>query len=464
MTGHDTIFALSTAPGRSGVAVVRISGLGSRAALSALGGPGDPKARHASLVDLKSPGDGEAIDRALVLWFPGPHSFTGEDVVELHLHGGPVVVRAALEALAGQDGLRPAEPGEFTRRAFDNGKLDLTEVEGLADLIAAETEAQRRQALRQMRGALAALTEDWRHRLLAALAQVEAAIDFPDEDLPPDAWIQAKDLASELKNDISQYLDQSPVGERLRHGYQIAIVGAPNVGKSSLLNALARRDAAIVAETAGTTRDVIEVHLDLGGYPVTLVDTAGLREEIDGPPERPGRPDADTIGAVEIEGMRRARLRAESADLKLVVADVRDWPNLGPGVEALIDETAVLVLNKLDLAPVSGSPGADRYRGRPLFAISAREGMGLGGLLDHLRDLVTGDLGVSGSAPSLTRVRHRRALEECRDSLDRSIAADEVALAAEDLRLAIRALGRITGRVDVEDLLDVIFKDFCIGK
>jgi tRNA modification GTPase len=424
VTGHDTIFALSTAPGRSGVAVVRISGLGSRAALSALGGPGDPKARHASLVDLKSPGDGEAIDRALVLWFPGPHSFTGEDVVELHLHGGPVVVRAALEALAGQDGLRPAEPGEFT----------------------------------------AALTEDWRHRLLAALAQVEAAIDFPDEDLPPDAWIQAKDLASELKNDISQYLDQSPVGERLRHGYQIAIVGAPNVGKSSLLNALASRDAAIVAETAGTTRDVIEVHLDLGGYPVTLVDTAGLREEIDGPPERPGRPDADTIDAVEIEGMRRARLRAESADLKLVVADVRDWPNLGPGVEALIDETAVLVLNKLDLAPVSGSPGADRYRGRPLFAISAREGTGLGGLLDHLRDLVTGDLGVSGSAPSLTRVRHRRALEECRDSLDRSIAADEVALAAEDLRLAIRALGRITGRVDVEDLLDVIFKDFCIGK
>ncbi len=464
MTGYDTIFALSTAPGRSGIAVVRISGPGSRAALSALGGPGDPKARHASLVDLKSPEEGETIDRALVLWFPRPHSFTGEDVAEFHLHGGPVVVRAALEALAGQDGLRPAEPGEFTRRAFDNGKLDLTEVEGLADLIAAETEAQRRQALRQMRGALSALTEDWRHRLLAALAQVEAAIDFPDEDLPPDGWIQAKDLVSELKNDISQYLGQSPIGERLRDGYQIAIVGAPNVGKSSLLNALARREAAIVAETAGTTRDVIEVHLDLGGYPVTLADTAGLREEIDGTPERPEQPDADTIGAVEIEGMRRARLRAEGADLKLVVADFRDWPNLDPGVEVLIDETAVLVLNKLDLAPVSGSPGADRYRGRPLFAVSAREGAGLGGLLDHLRDLVTGDLGVSGSAPSLTRVRHRRALEECRDSLDRSIAADEVALAAEDLRLAIRALGRITGRVDVEDLLDVIFKDFCIGK
>ncbi len=456
MSDHDTIFALSTAPGRSGVAVVRVSGPRSRAALAALGGPADPEARRAVLVDLRSPEGGGTIDRTLVLAFAKPHSFTGEDVVELHLHGGPAVVRAALEALAGQDGLRPAEPGEFTRRAFDNGKLDLSEVEGLADLIAAETEAQRRQAVRQMRGALSALTEDWRHRLLAALAQIEAAIDFPDEDLPPDGWSLSKDLVSELKNDISQYLGESPVGERLRDGYQIAIVGAPNVGKSSLLNALARRDAAIVAETAGTTRDVIEVHLDLGGYPVTLVDTAGIRGEIG--------EEADAVGAVEVEGMRRARLRAESADLKLVVADLRDWPNLDSGVEALLDEAAVLVLNKLDLAPEPGAPGATRHRGRPLFAVSAREGTGLGGLLDHLRDLVTRDLGVSGSAPSLTRLRHRRALEACRDSLDRALAADEVALAAEDLRLAVRALGRITGRVDVEDLLDVIFREFCIGK
>ncbi len=459
MSDHDTIFALSTAPGRSGVAVVRVSGPRSRAALAALGGPADPEARRAVLVDLRSPEGGGTIDRTLVLAFAKPHSFTGEDVVELHLHGGPAVVRAALEALAGQDGLRPAEPGEFTRRAFDNGKLDLSEVEGLADLIAAETEAQRRQAVRQMRGALSALTEDWRHRLLAALAQIEAAIDFPDEDLPPDGWSLSKDLVSELKNDISQYLGESPVGERLRDGYQIAIVGAPNVGKSSLLNALARRDAAIVAETAGTTRDVIEVHLDLGGYPVTLVDTAGIRGEIG--------EEADAVGAVEVEGMRRARLRAESADLKLVVADLRYWPNLDSGVEALLDEAAVLVLNKLDLAPkpgAPGAPGATRHRGRPLFAVSAREGTGLGGLLDHLRDLVTRDLGVSGSAPSLTRLRHRRALEACRDSLARTLAADEVALAAEDLRLAVRALGRITGRVDVEDLLDVIFGEFCIGK
>lgn len=459
MTERGTIFALSTAPGRAGVAVVRISGPQARAALAALGGPADPEARRALLVDLRSPHDGGAIDRALVLAFPRPHSFTGEDVVELHLHGGPSVVRAALEALAGQEGLRPAEPGEFTRRAFENGKLDLSEVEGLADLIAAETEAQRRQALRQMRGALSALTEDWRRRLLAALAHLEAAIDFPDEDLPPETWSRAKDLVLHLKDDMSQYLNESPAGERLRDGFQIAILGAPNVGKSSLLNALARRDVAIVAETAGTTRDVIEVHLDLGGYPVILVDTAGLREDPGPGPDRgPGSP---PIGAVEAEGMRRARLRAADADLKLAVADLRDWPDLDPGTEALLDESAVLVLNKQDLAPPLA---ATHHGGRPLFAISAREGTGIGGLLEHLGGVVTRDLGVSGSAPSLTRLRHRQALEDCRDALFRALAADDVGLAAEDLRLAARALGRITGRVDVEDLLDVIFKEFCIGK
>ncbi len=461
MTDRDTIFALSTAPGRSGVAVIRISGPGSRAALAALGGPADPEARRAALVDLRHPDGGETIDRALVLAFAKPHSFTGEDVAELHLHGGPAVVRAALEALAGVAGLRPAEPGEFTRRAFENGKLDLSEVEGLADLIAAETEAQRRQALRQMRGALSALTEDWRQRLLGALAHVEATIDFPEEDLPPDAWSRAKGLVAQLKDDISQYLSQNPAGERLRDGYQIAIVGAPNVGKSSLLNALARRDVAIVAATAGTTRDVIEVHLDLGGYPVILVDTAGLRDGAGGRKDGRDRPGPDAIGAVEAEGMRRARLRAADADLKLVVADLRDWPDLDPATAALLDGAAVLVLNKRDLAP---PPQAADHRCRPVFAISARDGTGLGALLDHLRDVVVRDLGVSGSTPSLTRLRHRHALEACRDGLVRALAADEVALAAEDLRLAVRALGRITGRVDVEDLLDVIFKEFCIGK
>lgn len=463
MKEPDTIFALSTAPGRAGVAVVRVSGPAAMAALEALGGPAALPARQAILANLTSPESGETIDRGLVLAFPGPRSFTGEDVVELHLHGGPAVVRSVLEALAGQEGLRIAEPGEFTRRAFENGKLDLSEVEGLADLIAAETEAQRRQALRQMRGALSALTEDWRHRLLGALAHLEAAIDFPDEDLPPEAWSQAMGLVSQLIDEISQYLSGNTAGERLRGGYQIAIVGAPNVGKSSLLNAVAQRDVAIVAESAGTTRDVIEVYLDLGGYPVVLVDTAGLRDDTAGDRDDRSAPGSglapEPVGAVEAEGMRRARLRAADADLKLVVADVRDWPNLDRGTEALLDDSAVLVLNKRDLAPAVNDHG-----GRPVFSVSARDGTGLGALLDHLRGVVTRDLGVSGAAPSLTRLRHRRALEDCRDALARALAADEVALAAEDLRLAARALGRITGRVDVEDLLDVLFKEFCIGK
>ncbi|MDX1425370.1 MAG: tRNA uridine-5-carboxymethylaminomethyl(34) synthesis GTPase MnmE, partial [Kiloniellales bacterium] len=359
-------------------------------------------------------------------------------------------------------------PGEFTRRAFDNGKLDLSEVEGLADLIAAETEAQRRQALRQMRGALSALTEDWRHRLLAALAHLEAAIDFPDEDLPPEVWDRAQAEVSRLLDDISRYLEANPVGERLRDGFQIAIVGAPNVGKSSLLNALARRDVAIVAEQAGTTRDVIEVHLDLAGYPVILVDTAGLRDEV----SAGAIGTFGAVGAVEAEGMRRARLRAADADLKLVVADIRDWPALEAGTRAMIDDRAILVLNKSDLAP----PPAAEAGGRPPFVVSARDGTGLDALLDHLQDVVTRQFGVSGAAPGLTRLRHRQALEACRDALERALAAadraggagddagDDAALVAEDLRLAARALGRITGRVDVEDLLDVLFKEFCIGK
>lgn len=469
MTDRDTIFALSTSPGRAGIAVLRISGPRAGAALAAMGGPSETRPRHATLVDLRAPDGGSSIDRALVLAFPRPRSFTGEDMVELQLHGGPAVVRAALEALAAIAGLRPAEPGEFTRRAFDNGKLDLSEVEGLADLIAAETEAQRRQALRQMRGALSALTEDWRHRLLAALAHLEAAIDFPDEDLPPEVWDRAQAEVSRLLDDISRYLEANPVGERLRDGFQIAIVGAPNVGKSSLLNALARRDVAIVAEQAGTTRDVIEVHLDLAGYPVILVDTAGLRDEV----SAGAIGTFGAVGAVEAEGMRRARLRAADADLKLVVADIRDWPALEAGTRAMIDDRAILVLNKSDLAP---PPAAAEAGGRPPFVVSARDGTGLDALLDHLQDVVTRHLGVSGAAPGLTRLRHRQALEACRDALERALAAadraggagddagDDAALVAEDLRLAARALGRITGRVDVEDLLDVLFKEFCIGK
>lgn len=470
MSGEDTIFALSTPPGRAGVAVIRVSGPRAGPALSALGGPSDPEPRRATLVRLMSPDGGAPIDEGLVLWFPRPHSFTGEDQVELHLHGGPAVVSAALEALAAIPGLRAAEPGEFTRRAFDNGKLDLSEVEGLADLIAAETEAQRRQAVRQMSGALSSLTESWRARLVHALAHLEAEIDFPDEGLPSGLSDSVADDVLSLVGEISQYLEDQRSGERLRDGFQIAIVGAPNVGKSSLLNAVARRDVAIVSETAGTTRDVIEVHLDLGGYPVTLVDTAGLREAAAATSGNPahgsaraagGEPGPEPIGTIEAEGMRRALARAASADLKLVICDVREWPDLDPETRALIDGASFVVLNKVDLAP---PPSDDAVKGRPLFAISARDGTGLRELLQRIEQEVTASLGVSGTAPCLTRQRHRTALEDCRDALARALDAEPTELAAEDVRLAVRALGRITGRVDVEDVLDAIFREFCIGK
>ncbi|MEE8145033.1 MAG: tRNA uridine-5-carboxymethylaminomethyl(34) synthesis GTPase MnmE [Kiloniellales bacterium] len=469
MAQNDTIFALSTAAGRAGVAVVRISGPRARSALAVLGGPTDPKPRHATLVRLQAPGGGAPIDQGLALWFPQPHSFTGEDQVELQLHGGRAVVAAALEALGAIPGLRPAEPGEFTHRAFDNGKLDLSEVEGLADLVAAETEAQRRQALRQMSGALSDLTESWRGRLVQTLAHLEADIDFPDEDLPAGLSDAARGNILGLIKELAQYLDDRGSGERLRDGFHIAIVGPPNVGKSSLLNAIARRDAAIVSETAGTTRDVIEVHLDLGGYPVTLVDTAGLRAAAQSESNTDGAmaPPADGsiagghVDPVEAEGMRRARDRAARADLKLVVCDAVDWPVLPPESQALIDEAAYLVVNKVDLA---AAPAETRFRDRPVFPVSALEGRGLTQLLDDIEGEVVASLGVSGAAPSLTRARHRRALEDCRDALGRALKASLPELAAEDVRLAVRALGRITGRVDVEDVLDAIFREFCIGK
>jgi tRNA modification GTPase len=424
----DTIFAPATAAGPAGIAVIRISGPRAGDALRALAGR-LPKPRHATRAKFRT--KGEALDDGLALWFPAPASFSGEDMAELHLHGGRATVAAALAALSAMDGLRLAEPGEFTRRAFDNGKLDLTAVEGLADLVAAETEAQRRQALRQLEGALSALYEGWRAELLRILAWAEAELDFPDEK--PNVH-GMNDKIRGILSRIILHLEDHRRGERLRDGIQIAILGPPNVGKSSLLNALARREAAIVAATAGTTRDVIEVHLDLAGYPVTLADTAGLRE---------------AASDIEAEGMRRALARAESADIKLVLFEA------GKPVGAaskLLDDRAIRVFNKIDLA-----------RARGPFAISVKTGEGLDELIAEVTRRV-GTLAELGDGPALTRARHREALVECRAALERALAAAQPELAAEDLRLAVRALGRITGRVGVEDVLDVIFRDFCIGK
>lgn len=439
----DTIYALATGGGRAGLAVVRISGPQAGAALGRLIGRDLPAPRRASRVTIRD--QGQVIDEGLALWFPGPASFTGEDVAELHLHGGRAVSAAVLAALGSQPGLRLASPGEFTRRAFEHGKMDLTAAEGLADLVAAETEAQRRQALRQMQGELGRIYESWRGRLLTALAHIEATIDFSDQDLPEGLDDGVRREIADLRTEIEAHLQDNRRGERLRDGIHIAIVGAPNVGKSSLLNLLARRDAAIVSDIAGTTRDVIEVHLDLAGLPVVVADTAGLR---------------DTQDRIEVEGVRRAQRTAEDADLKIAVFDAMDWPKVDPVTAGLVDERTLPVVNKIDLRTLTEPL---EIRGQKIFAISVKTGAGIEGLLQALGNEASRRFGDLGS-PALTRARHREALTDCVSSLARFTGAKAPELVAEDLRLAARALGRITGRVDVEDVLDVIFREFCIGK
>ena len=457
MIAHqNTIFALSSGAGRAGVAVIRLSGPAAGQTLCALLGRDHlPKPRHAVYAPIRDPQSGERLDDAVAIYFAGPASFTGEDVVELHTHGGRAVIDGVLECLSRQPGLRIAEPGEYTKRAFENGKMDLTAAEGIADLIDAETAAQRRQAVRQMAGELGALYEDWRARLMKALAHIEADIDFPDEDLPDGIVPVVRGDLIAVGEAITRHLADNRRGERLREGFQIVILGAPNAGKSSLLNRLAQRDAAIVSEIAGTTRDMIEVHLDLGGFPVTMVDTAGLRESGD---------------VIETEGVRRATARADNADLRLVVIDRDDWPTIDPEAARLIDGSTILLINKVDdLARAdipkvwNGVSAGGAKLELPVLPISAMTGQGMESLLQLLETRVKEGLDFAGPVP-LTRLRHRRALESASDHLDRGMKTDIAELAAEDVRLAVREIGKITGRVDVEDLLDIIFGDFCIGK
>ena len=444
---RDTIFALSSGRPPAAIAVIRISGLAARRALEATCGR-LPEPREAAFARLRDPGSGELIDEALVLWFPAPRSETGEDMAELQVHGGRAIL-ARLFCILGQlPGFRPAEAGEFTRRAFLNGRLDLTEVEGLADLIYADTEAQRRQALRQFKGLLGGRAETWRGRLIEALAQVEAGIDFVDEeDVPRDLLKRALAIVGPLAQEIGEA--QGGQGERLREGLAVAIAGPPNVGKSTLLNRLARREAAIVSPHAGTTRDVIEVALDLAGFPLILRDTAGLRE---------------TADPVEREGLRRARGAMADADLVLWVVDpatATTAPAVPAGTECWT------VLNKADLLADGAVPdlGSARTPAHPLLTISAKTGAGIDGLV---RDLgAFGERFFTAEPALVTRERHRVALREAKEALDAALwlgpgGAEE--LVAEQIRLAARALERLTGRVGVEDILDVIFRDFCIGK
>ncbi|KAF0118302.1 MAG: tRNA modification GTPase [Rhodospirillaceae bacterium] len=445
LSADETIFALATPPGRGGVGMVRLSGAVAAWVLTEVTAAPLPPPRRASVRSVRDPATGEVLDHGLVLWFPAPASFTGEDVAELHMHGGRAVIGAMLAVLARLPGVRPAKPGEFSRRAFLNGKMDLTVAEGLADLVAAETAAQRRQALQQMDGALARLYEEWRERLVRLLAHWEAVIDFPEDDLPSNVITTVHKEIIDLAGTLRTHLDDGKRGEQIRDGIHVVLIGPPNAGKSSLLNRLARRDAAIVAPTAGTTRDVIEVPLDLGGYPVLLADTAGVRTETE---------------AVEAEGVRRALARAATADLKLVVLDGGTWPALDAQTVALIDENAVIVLNKSDLLATDLTP---EILGRTVVPVSALTGAGLPVLEDRLQHEVERRW-TTGAAPVVTRLRHRLAVQGCLEALERAQTAPLPELAAEDLRLAARALGEITGRIAVDDVLDVVFRDFCIGK
>jgi tRNA modification GTPase len=436
MRSDDTIFATASGHGRAAVCLIRISGLESRTVLERMT-ERMPEPRRAVVRTLKHPTTGEPLDQALVLWMPGPGSFTGEDQAELQIHGGLATRAAVLRALGAIDNCRPAEAGEFTRRAFLNGRMDLAQVEGLADIIDAETEAQRRQAMLQLGGRLGNAAENWRESVLQVLALLEASLDFSDEgDVPEDLEEEILGMIDRVRGEIGRAMANRS-GERLREGLTVVLAGPPNAGKSTLLNALARRDVAIVSPVAGTTRDVIEVHCDLGGLPVIIVDTAGLRESGD---------------MIEREGVSRARARAQDADLVLWLVPPEGEESEPPQAQRLLR-----VGTKSDL---------NRVRHDCDLTIAAATGEGLPELIAHLEEEASALMGQGDAI--LTRERHRKALERAHAALERAramlVGHGPLELAAEEVRLAARAIGEITGRVDVEDVLDRLFSSFCIGK
>jgi tRNA modification GTPase len=432
----DTIVALASGVGRAGIAVIRISGPQVRFGLETIAGV-VPEARRAVLRQLKAPGSGEILDEALILFFAAPASFTGEDVAELHVHGGRAIIAGVIAALTALPGFRLAERGEYTRRAVANGRMDLTTAEGIADLVEAETGSQRRQALHQASGALERAVAGWRERLARMLALLEAEIDFPDEEDVPALFAEVQRRAGELSAEIAAALAGADRGERLREGAVMVIAGPPNAGKSTLLNALARRDVAIVSPIAGTTRDTLEVHLDLNGYPVTLIDTAGLRE---------------TEDLVEAIGVERARASVERADLVIWLEAEDARGELPKGSTRL-----VRVASKQDDGVTV--PGVD-------LSLSAKTGVGMLRLLNYLEKIAR-DVLEGGETALVTRARHRGELKTIAHHLKVVCAADTatpVEFVAEDLRLAVRAIGRLTGQVDIDEIYDVIFREFCIGK
>lgn len=445
---NQTIYALSTVFGKSGVAVIRVSGTDALKIISAMTdlNPAAVKPRYAHFIKLRHSVSEELLDKCLLLYFKAPHSFTGEDVIELHTHGSRAVIAAVMDSLAQIDGYRLAEPGEFSKRAFYNGKMDLTEAEGLADLIDAETAEQQKYAVRQMDGGLKDLYEGWRETLVGILAHLEAYIDFPDENIPQDIVSGMQNTVFKLIEDVKKHLRDDTVGERLREGFRVAIIGAPNAGKSSLLNQIARREAVIVSDIAGTTRDAIDIHLDLGGYPVMFTDTAGLRE---------------TAEEIERKGIAVAHDKARQADLVIYLFDASK--DSAQDIEKYKKEFAdklLVVANKRDKLSSEQIAGLQKSG---YLVISAKQNLGTDKLLENIKEHISARF-TSGSGLLISRRRYREALQNTVELLQNFGFDKEIELTAEDIRLAAREIGKITGRIEVDEILDKIFGSFCIGK
>jgi len=442
-----TIYALSTGPGISGIAIVRVSGAEASLVIKKLTGGEVPIPRLATIKKINKINSSELIDEGIILWFPGPESYTGEDMVEFHIHGSKAVIEALHLSISKIDDCRLAEPGEFTKLAFQNGKINLLKAESIADLISSETEIQRQQAIKIMNGKSADKFNELREKLLKILSHVEAKIDFPDEDLPEDILKNIKKKSNEVFFDIKKILDDQKVGERIREGFKIAIIGPANAGKSSLLNHLSNRDVAIVSEIAGTTRDVIETHLNIDGYPVVVSDTAGIRE---------------SKNEIEKKGIKLALKKADDADLKLIVIDDKSLDFKG-ALRELMDESAILVINKSDLLVKDLSSEIKNFNH---VLISVKDDLNIDSLILKIKNKLKNKFIISGDV-LITRERHRQHLEQSLNYLknfEEKNQAEDFDKAAEDLRLATRHLGMIVGKVDVEEILGSIFNDFCIGK
>ena len=442
-----TIYALSSGPGMSGIAVIRISGQETSKTIELLTGKSVPKPRVATLRKINKINTSELIDEGIILWFPGPQSYTGEDMAEIQIHGSKAVVEALHSSISNIENCRLAEPGEFTKLAFQNGKINLLKAESIADLISSETEIQRQQAIKIMNGKSADQFNFLREKLLKILSHIEAKIDFPDEDLPNDILKEIKKNSDDISKNIKKILNDQKVGERIREGFKIAILGPTNAGKSSLLNHLSNRDVAIVSEIAGTTRDVIETHLNIDGYPVIVSDTAGIR---------------DSKNEIEKKGIKLSLNRAEEADLKLVVVDAKnlDFTDI---LKGLLDQNAILVINKSDLLMGNIDPEIKKLNH---VLISIKENLNIDELISKIKNYLKNKF-ITSDEILITRDRHRQHLEQCLEHLknfNKKNEAEDLDKAAEDLRLATRHLGMIVGKVDVEEILGSIFNDFCIGK